>query len=525
MKYRIRSAAILLLSFAVSLGVLSTLKPGKASLPDRSALFMYLIMPDRFDDADSRNNSANGVTDPSNPKMVQGGDLRGIERRLGYLHALGINAIWVTPVQKNVPGAFHGYWIQDFLSVDPRLGTMEDLRSLISKAHDFGMRVYLDIVCNHTGPLSEPAGGEWKWKDEGYTLTWRDSSMLPLPSELQNLSLYHNFGEVKQWADPWQVLGELPGGLDDLKTEDPRVLDILVNIWKWWMEQTGCDGYRVDTVKHVDMQFWYDFLEALRRHAIQIGKTEFFIFGEVYSGEDVICAPYTKPDALGRPGFDAVFNFSLAEALRDVFGRGAPVGKLAASINNLKLYHPDSRPFLMTFIDNHDLPRFMHVSGGDFRAMHLALKCLYFAEGIPVLYYGTEHDFLGGEPDHENRESMFAGGWKGRNPPGDSFAASGETFRFIQTLIAVRARNPVLQAGSSSVTYMNEERGILVLQRTLNGRSAFALINRGDGPAGVDLRCSHSVYQWPDGGEYRPSKSGILKLRCDPDDVAIFLPR
>ncbi|MCZ7556603.1 MAG: alpha-amylase family glycosyl hydrolase [Bacteroidia bacterium] len=525
MKSRIISIGLLLLTFVLSLLVLSSFRQAVPSLPERTDVFMYMIMPDRFDDAEPANNNRNGLSDASNPLAVQGGDLKGIERRLGYLRSLGVNAIWIAPVQKNVPGAFHGYWIQDFLTVDPRLGTMADLRRLIRKSHALGIRVYLDIVCNHTGPLSEPVGGEWEWNDAGYQLVWRDSTLLPLPEELQDLSLYHNFGEAKAWADPWQVLGELPGGLDDLRTEDARVLDIMVRIWTWWMEQTGCDGYRVDTVKHVDMPFWYAFLEALRVRALQLGKSDFFIFGEVFSGEDEICAPFTRPDSLGRPGFDAVLNFSFAEAVRDVLVRDASVNVIAGSIANLALYHPDTRPFLPTFIDNHDMPRFLHIARGDRALLHQALSLLYFAEGIPVLYYGTEQNFLGGEADYENRESMFSTGWKGRNAAGDSFDPATDTWRHVRMLTLLRERTPVLRKGNSRVAYIDTMRNEIILQRTMNATSAYAFVNRHHAASAVTLHSAHGLTAWPDGEILHPQADGSIRLSCPPRSVRLFLPR
>lgn len=495
-----------------------------ASLPERNDLMMYLIMPDRFDDGDPGNNNANGKQNPLDALAVQGGDLRGVHRRLPYLRSLGVNALWLTPVQKNVPGAFHGYWIQDFLTVDPRLGTMDDLRALTRDAQAMGMRVYLDVVCNHTGPLSEPVGGAHAWNDAGYTLAWRDSTLLPLPPELQDLALYHNFGEVKQWTNPYQVLGELPGGLDDLRTEDPRVLEIMIRIWIWWMEQSGCDGFRVDTVKHVDMPFWYAFLEAMRRHARALGKKEFFIFGEVFSGEDAICAPYTMPDSSGRAGFDAVFHFSLAEALRDMFAREHGVERLARSLRAVDMYHESSRPFQLAFIDNHDIPRFLHVADGNRDALHRALTYLYFSEGIPLLYYGTEQDFPGGVPDHDNRESMFAGGWKGRVPAGDSFDTTGATFRLLQELHALRARHAVLRRGVTDIAMIDTVANVLAVRRTAGDDVAYAVINQSEVARNVDLPAVAGMWQWP---EHIPveAEAGALRIELPPRSIRLLLPR
>ena len=518
-----RRRAAMFLVFALCGGFLLSLPGGDAAvMPPMDNLRMYMVMPDRFDDADPGNNAANGRCDTSDPLAVQGGDLRGVERRLPYLKALGINALWLTPVQQNVPGAFHGYWIQHFKRVDPRLGTMEDLRRLVRKAHAAGMRVYLDVVCNHTGPLIGTVEGGHAWKDEGYTLRWNDSTRLPTPAALQDLTLYHRFGEVKEWRPPYEVLGELPGGLDDLRTEDPRVLAIMIDIWTWWMEQTGCDGFRVDTVKHVDMPFWYAWLAAMRRHAEALGRKDFFIFGEVFSAEDRISAPYTRPDARGRRNFDAVFNFSVAEAVRDVVARGRSVDALARSIGNFRLYAPEAVSRQMLFVDNHDMSRFLAIAGGDGLRLREALILLYGLPGIPLIYYGTEQGFVGGTThDWENRESMFAGGWKGRAPQGDAFDTTHALFRSIAELNRMRSRWRVLRDGDCAVQLADTLRGLIVIRRTLGSRSAFVLYNASTETQSWSLPHGQTLRLWPSDAGVR-GDDGILRLR--PGRAAWLLP-
>lgn len=494
-----RTVSILSILFtAAAISAWMLLDDAGARLPGPEPLRMYLIMPDRFDDGDPENNAANGVPDHSDPLAVQGGDLAGIERRLPYLRALGVNAVWITPVQQNVPGAFHGYWIQHFKRVDPHLGTMEDLQRLIRRAHEMEMRVYLDVVCNHTGPLIGTKEGGWQWNAEGYTLVWRDSTELPTPAVLQDLSLYHNFGEVKEWSDPYQVVGELPGGLDDFRTQDPRVLKAMIDIWIWWMEQTGCDGFRVDTVKHVDMPFWYAWLAAIRRHAHEMRKPEFFIFGEVLSANDAKAAYYTQPAPDGRRGFDAVFNFSIAEAVRDVFGRGRSITRILNSLDQLHLYDARTRPYLLNFIDNHDISRFLAVADGDTLAMRNALTFIHGLQGVPLLYYGTEQSFRGGiGPDWENRESMFAGGWG--NPSGNgSFDTTSGMFRHIADLNRIRAGTPALGRGSMHLLFADTARGVLVIERRIAGTAAFVLSNTGDTPAEVVIPWKGRMFPWPD---------------------------
>lgn len=484
----------------------------------------YMIVTDRFADGDRSNNALNGPYAPENPNGIHGGDLRGIEEKLPYLEALGINAIWITPVQKNFRGAYHGYWIQDFLEVDPHLGTMEDLRRLIRSAHARGISVFLDVVCNHFGPLSHPEGGAHAWNPEGYRLVWNDSSALPSPAFFRDLTLYHPYGDVKEWTDPYQVLGELPGGLDDLRTELPAVRETLFRIWRWWMEQTGCDGFRVDTVKHVEIDFWHAFIAAMKEHARRLGRGDFFIFGEVFEYDDATCASYTRPDSLGRPGFDAVLNFSMAGSLRNVFAQGEDPSFILRSAANLSLYHPASRPHLLSFLDNHDIPRFLHLARGDTAALRAALTFLATSEGIPILYYGTEQGFLGGESHGANREDMFGGAWKGANPHGDSFDTHSELFRFTQSLLQLRRDREVLRRGQPTFPFVDTARAVFVLRRSWKDDVAFTACNLSGAPQRIRLASARDLLDWESGARYaQDGASGEIEIVLAPRTATILL--
>lgn len=466
---------------------------------------MMMIVTDRFDDGDSSNNAANGAYAPREPGGIHGGDLAGIEARLPYLKHLGITAIWMTPVAMNVPESYHGYWIQDLMRVDPRLGTMDDLRRLIRRAHALGIRVYLDIVCNHLGPLSRPVGGAWKWNPSGAALEWADSTRLPSPAFFRDLSLYHPYGEVECWQDPDQIIGELPGGLDDLKTELPAVREELIRIYLWWLEQTGCDGFRVDTVKHVEREFWYVFLDAVRHWREQAKRPDLTVFGEVFAFDDETLASYTWPDSLGRAGFDAVLNFSLGGSIRAVFGSGESVALIARSIERLSLYHPSNRPLHPIFIDNHDLPRFLHLARGDRNALQRALTVLFTAPGPPILYYGTEQGFLGGDSHEENREDQFAGDWKGKNPPGVAFADTGTLFRCVQNLAALRAARPELRRGTTRVVHLDASRGLLVIERRLGSSLTYVCINQSTDGHNLVLTTEQDLRAFGSGQRYQPT--------------------
>jgi glycosidase len=340
---------------------------------------------------------------------------------------------------------------------------------------------------------------------------------------LQDLSLYHPYGEVLKWEPPYQVLGELPGGLDDLRTEDPRVLAIMIDIWSWWMEQTDCDGFRVDTVKHVDMPFWYAWLQAMRRHAQALGRRDFFIFGEVFSAEDSICAPYTRSSTDGRRGFDAVFNFSLAEGLRDALGRDGSLRLLRASLVNRPLYDSTALPFMLNFVDNHDVDRFLALPRADSTRLLQALTFMYGMQGLPLLYYGTEQAFPGGTGhDWKNRESMFAGGWKGDAPPGDSYDTTGTVFRHIAALQRLRQEYPLLRHGDARLHRADTARSLLVVERTLGKQRAYVMINSGFLPLDVRLQVDQDLRPWPDASTLRDGP--LLRIILPPASVRLLLP-
>jgi len=515
----------LFLFSAVILSGCSSSGPAESPAHNWRDNIFYMIVTDRFNDGDPRNNNIRAVYAPAKKNGIHGGDLKGIEQKLPYLKELGVNAIWLTPVQKNVRGAYHGYWIQDFLAVDPQLGTMDDLKQLIRAAHTMDIRVFLDVVCNHLGPMSHPANREHAWNDDGYSLVWADSSSIPSPEFFRNLDLYHNYGEVKEWRGQYQILGELPGGLDDLKTERQDVRDMLVRIWKWWMEQSGCDGFRIDTVKHVEADFWYEFIKAIKEHAIKLGKPDFFIFGEVYDYDDRKCATYTFPDSTGAQGFDAVLNFSMSGSIRNVFAQNRSISYLVKSIGNLSVYSPSSRPYLLSFVDNHDIGRFMYDARHDTSRLELALTFLFALEGVPVIYYGTEQAFYGGIGHEMNREDLFAGQWKGKNRDGDSFDTESRLYRFLQRLIAMRKGSEILRLGSMTIEHVDEKNQLLVLRRTQENRHAYAICNMGESAENYRTGCPHPLREWQsDTVEFSSEGSQGVMLSIPPQSVTIYLP-
>ncbi len=487
---------------------------------------IYQIIVDRFEDGDV-NNDYN--VDRSSLAQYQGGDWQGIIDRLDYLEQLGVTAIWISPAVKNVEedagvAGYHGYWTQDFLNVNPHFGTKAKLREMVERCHQRGIKVILDIVTNHVGQLfyydinkngkpdvsiSGSGSGSAITRvteyDPDYSpngimsftslgegglapLIWQNDPFTnhapPMPVEFQNPDWYHRKGRVTDWNNSEQVvLGDFPGGLKDLKTENPQVREKLIEVFFEWIKDFNFDGFRIDTLKHVEHGFWQTFCPAIRERAKEIGKENFLMFGEAFDGDDAKIGGYTKNNEVDSvfyfsqkfQVFDGVFKWNNAtKAIQDLYS--------ARPANYGTDPHPNAIGIppvkaLINFIDNHDLPRFLYEKP-DKRAQRSALSFLMLTDGIPCIYYGAEQDFNGGN-DPSNRENLFATG----------FTTLGATFKHVQKLAELRKRYEPLNKGDLLFRWttpyerkgLNEEdAGIVAFERVYGGQTILVVINAAD---------------------------------------------
>ncbi|HEV3190692.1 MAG TPA: alpha-amylase family glycosyl hydrolase, partial [Polyangiaceae bacterium] len=413
---------------------------------------IYQVIVDRFANGDVNNDFKVHLGALA---LYQGGDWKGIDDHFGYLQALGITTIWISPIVQNVDtdadvDAYHGYWQQDLTKVNPHFGDLAALRSMVAHAHRLGMKVVLDIVCNHMGQVffydinrnrrpddyvngsngpNDPIvqiseydppwspGGVLAFSQEGNSgrapmLFFDDPSISrtpPRPGILGNAGAYHGFGHIENFDDVAQrTLGDFTGGLKDLATEQPEVRATLVDVFATWVERVDFDGYRIDTVKHVESDFWPVFAGATRTRLARSGKERFLMFGEAFDGNDQLLGSYTQAGAL-----DSVFYFSQHfQVFSNVFENAHDPAQAQgtdqiAALWQQKAINYGTRPqpggigiapykALVNFIDNHDVPRFLFASHGDVAALRNALTLLYTEDGIPNLYYGTEQEFSGG---------------------------------------------------------------------------------------------------------------------------------
>jgi glycosidase len=401
---------------------------------------IYLIMPDRFADGDLSNDrpaGSTGVYDRGNPMAYHGGDLRGIREHLAYLHDLGVNTLWLTPVWKNTDSDYHGYHVVDFYALDDRMGSMQEYQALVADAHRLGMKVLIDYVVNHTGP-------HHPWANDPPTPTWLHGT------PAHHLEPAYSFKAlVDPHASPREYLATLEGWfagrLPDLNPDDPDLALYLAQNAMWWTETAQLDGFRQDTFPFSSRQFWSGWHERLRQVYPRIDD-----IGEVWEGDSTITSFFEG----GRKQFDGidsglatVFDFPLYFALRDVVIKGAPMEKIVDVLRHDELYpHPE---MLVTFIGNHDTRRFVSEEGSNPAKLKAALSLLLTLRGIPQIYSGDEIALPGGN-DPDNRRD-FPGGFPG--DPHNAFTASGRTaeqqdvFAHVQSLLALRQSHPALRTG------------------------------------------------------------------------------
>ncbi|WP_055604298.1 pullulanase-type alpha-1,6-glucosidase, partial [Streptomyces aureus] len=416
----------------------------------------YFVLPDRFANGDTSNDRG-GLTgsrtqtgfDPTDKGFYQGGDLKGLTERLDYIKGLGTTAIWMAPIFKNRPvqgegkdasAGYHGYWITDFTQVDPHFGTNEDLEKLIAAAHRKGMKVFFDVITNHTADTVDYAEQKYGYRPKGAypyldkdgrpfddrdAIGKVDAGSFPytpvgstekadtkVPAWLNDPTMYHNRGD-STWVGESAEYGDFVG-LDDLWTERPEVVDGMRKIYEKWVRDFKIDGFRIDTVKHVDLDFWTQWATALDAYARKQGREDFFMFGEVYSADTAVTSPYVT-----RGRLDATLDFPFQDAARAFASQGAGADRLAKVFAEDYRYTTDKANAYeqVTFLGNHDMGRIGTFLKQDnpnasdtelVRRATLANELMFLSRGNPVIYYGDEQGFTGPGGDKDARQTLFA---------------------------------------------------------------------------------------------------------------------
>ena len=477
----------------------------------------YFVMADRFANGDPDNDRGflpggprDHGYDPAHKGFYHGGDLRGIIDQLDYIKGLGTTAIWLTPSFKNRPvqgsdpfvsAGYHGYWITDFTRIDPHLGTNADMTELVALAHSRGMKVFFDIITNHTADVIAYAGGDYSYvpkADRPYTdaqgnaFDDRDyaggttfpeldantsfpkvpvfptaaDATVKVPAWLNDPTLYHNRGDTSFVGENSEY-GDF-FGLDDLFTEQPRVVQGMTDIYKAWVD-FGIDGFRVDTVKHVNLEFWQRFTGELLAEARRNGNDDFFAFGEVFDANPAFMSQYTTEGTL-----QATIDFGFQTNAVSYARGGSAAGLRTLFAGDDYYTDADSNAYqLPTFLGNHDMGRvgFMldpfNVPADEVLARDkLAHSVMYVTRGQPVVYYGDEQGFTGTGGDQDARHDMFASQVASYNDdpviggaPGsaDRYGRDVPLYRHLAELSALRAAHPTLADGAQITRYADDQ--------------------------------------------------------------------
>jgi glycosidase len=585
----------LLSAFALAVAASST--PGyRAREPEDEVI--YFVLPDRFENGDPANDrgrlSGDRLKtgfDPTNKGFYHGGDLKGLRQRLDYIQGLGATALWVAPVFKNKPvqgpkgqesAGYHGYWITDFTEVDPHFGTNADFKALVDAVHARGMKFYMDIVANHTADVIQFAECEGKnqcpyrsiadypyqrrggidgapvnpgftgerdgsaanfarLKDPNYAYTVKippPEKDIKRPAWLNNPIYYHNRGD-STFRGESSTMGDF-GGLDDLFTENPRVVRAMIDIYGAWIDKYHVDGFRIDTAQHVNPEFWQQFVPAMLRRARANHIPNFHIFGEVATdtADPAHIAENTRLDKL-----PTVLDFGFLWSVRDVVAGSAGTDELAKLFRADALYEGGAAAALRlpTFVSNHDSPG--HFGAAIQRAWPnirddevlkrdmLAQAMLLTLRGVPTIYYGDEQGFGGKSGGDQNaRQDMFPSRVASYNEDKligttsttaqANFNPNHPLYKEIAELAHIRTSHRSLTRGLQVVRYSQDKPGLFAVSRFEpgTGREMLLLFNTSTSPIKQNVRI-----------ETRSSRFETLAGHCAeaasaPGSVAIELP-
>ncbi|KAL4757547.1 glycoside hydrolase superfamily [Aspergillus foveolatus] len=316
-----------------------------------------------------------------------GGTFKGLEGKLDYIKGMGFDAIWITPVVANHDGGYHGYWAKDLYSINENYGTADDLKSLVSAAHEKGIYIMADVVANHMGsPISDNK-----------------------PEPLNQESAYHSACTIdysnQESIETCRIADDLP----DVNTESEEIRTLFKEWITWLVKEYEFDGLRIDTVKHVEKDFWSDFSSAAGVYTI----------GEVFDGDPDYLAGYAST-------MDGLLNYAVYYPVNNFYQQAGSAQDIVNMHDKIDNSFPDPSA-LGTFIDNHDNARWLSKKD-DKSLLKNALAYVILARGIPIVYYGTEQGYAGGN-DPENREDL----WR------SNYDTDADLYKAISLLSAARS--------------------------------------------------------------------------------------
>ncbi len=465
--------------------VMYAIKPRTMQGEDRkgftNADVLYMLMPDRFANGNPKNDVVKGMRDElcnrNEPSLRHGGDIEGIRQHLDYFKELGVTALWFTPLLENDRPAdegkystYHGYATTNYYRVDPRFGTNDDYKALVSEAHQKGLKVVMDMIFNHCGDYHP-------WNLDAPSKDWFNNPNYGLQTSYKLtpvLDPYASKVDMRETVDGWFVKS-----MPDLNQRNPHLMRYLIQNSEWWIETVGIDGIRMDTYPYADRDAM-----ALWMKTLNDEYPNFNTVGETWVTEPAYTAAWQKDSKLSKTNSNlkTVMDFAFFDRLSmakheetDDWWKG--LNRIYNVLCYDYLYtNPSS---VMAFIENHDTDRFLG-NGKDSTALKQAYALLLTMNRIPQLYYGTEVLMNGTkEVTDGNVRKDFPGGF-----PGDThncFTREGRTraenamFDWTSRLLHWRQGNEAISQGKQ--TQFIPWHGVYVLARQYNGKNVMTILN------------------------------------------------
>jgi len=440
-----------------------------------SSDLIYLVMPDRFANADESNDSPKGIlekADRSDPNGRHGGDIQGVINNLDYIKDLGVTALWLNPtIENNNPKySYHGYAITDFYKTDPRSGTNDDYKKLADELHKKDMKLIMDMIFNHSSIhhwwMKDLPMKDWANTNPDFRSNFRGSTIADTHAS-QN--------DQKRMTQGWFDLH-----MPDLNQHNEFLATYLIQNSLWWIEFADLDGIRMDTQPYP----YKDFMSAWAKR-VHEEYPDFTLLGETWLQKPAFTAYFSGDSPISgdyNSHLNSTTDFPLYYSTRDAFNQNDGWSEGLA-----KIYYVLAQDFLygnannnVIFLDNHDLDRYYTSVGEDVNKLKMGLAFLLTSRGIPMIYYGTEIMTTGKEHDgHGHIRTDFPGGWKGDKV--NAFTEKGRTkqqnevYDYIKTIADWRKTNEAVTKGK--LLHFVPENGVYVYFRHHEGKAVMVLLN------------------------------------------------
>lgn len=401
------------------------------------------------------------------------GDIRGIIDHLDYIRDLGIDVIYLTPIFKS--DSSHKYDTIDYYQIDPSFGTAEDLRELVQKAHQYGMKVVLDAVFNHTGRDFFAFKDILENKEKSKYLDWYFIDKFPLDTEPGQTPNFKCFGYY--------------GGMPKLNLKNPEVEKYVTDVACYWLKECDIDGWRMDVGDEISHYFWKHF-----RRAVKAVKKDALIIGEIW---------HYAGDFLEGDEWDTVMNYPFYLNLIDLLAdEKIDVSRFIQNLGYMKgRLNKKCYPLMWNLIDSHDTARFLHLCNNK-QKQHLAAAFQLLMPGMPMIYYGDELAMPGAN-DPDCRRGMY---W-------DEEYRDNEMLEWYKRLIQVRRTHACIVEGELAETITRDEDGTIVLIRK-NTEDTIALI----------FNCSDDTKEFNEyAGQYNLLGESVFDGKVEGYDAAVLL--